>query len=67
MEGDRPALWTCMGITVALKDLEGDAVLAERLGKGKPAQASTQDKDAWCLECAAGHLGEVSRGWEYGL
>jgi hypothetical protein len=58
VEGNRPALWTCMGITVALEDLEGDAFLAERLGKGKSAQASAQDKDVWCLDCATAHCGE---------
>jgi hypothetical protein len=47
-----------MGITVALEDPEGDAFLAEGLGKGKSAQASAQDKDVWCLECAAAHRGE---------
>lgn len=59
MEGNRPALWTCMGVTVALKDPEGDAFLAERLGKGKSSQASAQDKDVWCLGCATVHCSIV--------
>lgn len=65
MESNRPPLRTCMGITVALEDLEGDAFLAERLGKGKSAQASAQDKDVWCLGCAAAHYRDIDCGWEY--
>jgi hypothetical protein len=51
-----------MGITVALEDLESDAFLAKRLGKGKSSQASAQDKDIRCLGCVAAYCGGVDCG-----
>ena len=63
MDGNRPPLEAGGRVLVAFKDLEGDALLAQTLGKTEAAETTADDENVHFPGYGWVELGRVRMGW----